>query len=55
MGNKLSRVRKGSIDNGYSLSVSNYVAPEIIKEHVDPLQLEDRAQKEFIAKLKTRT
>ena len=53
-GNKLSRVVdvKEVSDNGYSLSVSNYVAPEIIKEHVDPLQLEDRAQKEFIAKLK---
>ena len=53
-GNKLSRMVsiEEVASNGYALSVSNYVAPEVIKEHVDPLQLEDRAQQEFILKLK---
>ena len=38
-------------ENGYNLSVSNYIEPDVIKEIIDPEELQQRARNGFKARL----
>lgn len=43
--------QKEVVENGYCLSVSNYIQDDVIKEEVNPIELELHARKAFLQKL----
>lgn len=43
--------QKEVVENGFCLSVRNYIQEEVIQEYVDPIELELHARKSFLKKL----